>query len=274
MALSSFERTWRGRQEIKPRIVVLEIRDKERVEDPALGWVVVEREETYVCDGDKGEICEASIRLSYRTITARRSSYEYGSGQFCGSYSRHFDAVSLTSSSMAKGAVCLDLPEFKGQRIGTYLMNEIVQWVQQWPQAEVNSIELLRGQARGDNKARRNRFYEQFGLRFDYTDSGQREGFSRPMQVKGLTVVNAWEQNIREHRMFDYLGERMDALDSAELELGARKQANEYLKEELKKAESRPLRWALRRFYILHSGLMTAGLVLAVFAGVFWVKLG
>lgn len=273
MALPSFDRTWRGQQEIKPRIVVLEIRDKARVEELPLGWVVVEREETYVRDGDKGEISEASIRLSYRTITAKRSSYAHGSGQFCGSYSHHFNAVSLTSSSMAKGAVSLDLPELRGQRVGTYLMNEIVQWVKQWPEAEVNSIELLRGQARGDNKARRNRFYEQFGLCFDYTDSGQREGFSRPMLVKGLSVVDAWEKNIREHRMFDYLSERMDVLDSVELELGGRKQANAYLKDELNKAESRPLRWALRRFYILHSGLMTTGLVLGLLASVCWLKL-
>lgn len=57
---------------------------------------------------------------------------------------------------MSKGAVFLDLPGLDGQRIGTYLMNEIVQWVQQSPETTVNSIELLVGQAHGDNKAWRN----------------------------------------------------------------------------------------------------------------------
>ncbi|MBY8957109.1 hypothetical protein J1G18_07410 [Pseudomonas sp. MIS38] len=274
MAFPSFDWAWRNGQKIKPRILVLEVKDKERMEAPAIGWVVVEREETYERDPGNGEVCEASIRLSYQTITARRSSYDYGKGQFCGSYSRFFNAVSLTSSSMAKGAVFLDLPELRGQRVGTYLMNEIVQWVQQWPEADVNAIELLRGQAKGDNKARRNRFYEQFGLRFDYSDSGQREGVSRPMQVKSLTVVNGWEKNISEHRMFDYLGERLDAFDHVQLELGARDQVNTYLREELKKAESRPLRWALKRLYIEYSGLMSLGVILAFFAALFWIKNG
>ncbi|MBN0147646.1 hypothetical protein JTL51_32530, partial [Pseudomonas aeruginosa] len=121
------------------------------------------------------------------------------------SYSRHFNSVSLTSPSMSKGAVFLDLPGLDGQRIGTYLMNEIVQWVQQWPEANVNGIELLAGQAHGDNKARRNWFYEQFGLVFDYTDPEHREGRSRPMLAGALVKVETWRQNITEHRMLDYL---------------------------------------------------------------------
>lgn len=221
MAMPSFDRSWRERQSVKPRILVLEIRDKERVEEPPLGWIVVEREEVYVRDPLDGQICEATIRLSYRRITARPSSYESGHGEFNGSYWRFFNAVSLTSSSMASGAVCLDLPELYGQRVGTYLMNEIVEWVKQWPDASVNPIKLLIGQARGDNKARRNWFYEQFGLRFDYHDSGKREGVSLPMQVRELSIVETWKSNIVEHKMFDYLAERLDAVESAQSKVAA-----------------------------------------------------
>lgn len=272
MALPSFDRAWPERKGMKPRILVLEIRDKERVDESPLGWIVVEREEVYVRDPLDGKICEASIRLSYQRITARQSSYESGHGQFDGSYSRLFNAVSLTSSSMANGAVFLGLPELHGQRVGTYLMNVIVEWVKQWPDAAVNPIELLRGQARGDNKARRNRFYEQFGLSFDFHDSGQREGVSLPMQVRALSVVETWKNNIFEHRMFDYLAERLDAVESAQSKFTALDHAYAYLSAEQKKAEARPLRWAFSRHYIQNAGRITIGLALAVCISLFWFK--
>lgn len=54
-------------------------------------------------------------------------------------------------------------------------MNEIVEWVQHWPEESVDGIKLLARQAKDDNKARRNWFYEQFGLVFDYIDPEQCE---------------------------------------------------------------------------------------------------
>ncbi|MCX2546567.1 hypothetical protein [Pseudomonas sp. COW5] len=272
MALPSFDQAFRQQRAFKPRILVLEIRDRERAEDPAIGWIIVEREEVYQRD-QNGKIYEASIRLSYQRITTRASSYENGNGQFNGSYSSHFNAVSLTSSSMSKGSVCLNLPELNGQRIGTYLMNEIVEWAQQWPDATVNAIQLLSGQARGDNKARRNRFYEQFGLSFDYHDSGKREGVSNPMQVQGLSVVETWKKNISEHRIFDYLAEQLSEAESAEAELDTLKRAFGFLLAEQKEAEARPLRWDVRRLYVLHSGAVITGCALAICASLLWFKI-
>lgn len=269
MALPSFDKAWPERKGAKPRILVLEIRDKDRVEDLPICWLVVEREEKYERDSDD-EICSASIRLSYRKITGKRPSYESGHGQFDGSYSRFFNAVSLTSSSMANGSVYLGLPELYGQRIGTYLMNVVVEWVQQWPDASVNPIELRMGQARADNKARRNRFYEQFGLEFDYLDSGKREGISRSMQVRALNVVQTWEKNIFEHKMFDYLAEHLDAVESAQAKLAALNHAYVYLLKEQKNAEARPFRWAIKRLYHPNTGWVAAGLTLAVCISLFW----
>lgn len=271
MALPSFDRAWPERKGVKPRILVLEIRDKDRVEESPLCWIVVEREEKYERDANN-EICSASIRLSYRRVTTRHSSYENGHGHFDGCYSRIFNAVSLTSSSMANGSVYLGLPELYGQRVGTYLMNVVVEWVQQWPDAAVNPIELRMGQARAENKARRNRFYEQFGLRFDYLDSGKREGVSRPMQVRALNVVETWEKNIFEHSMFDHLAEHLDAVESAQAKLAALSHAYAYLSEEQKKAEARPFRWAIKRLCNQNAGRVTAGLILAVCVSLFWFK--
>lgn len=273
MALPSFANGWREGQSVKPRILVLEIKDKDRPDDKALGWVLVEREETYRRDPRDGTIYEASIRLSYQRITAKFSHRDGGKGRFDGSYSRNFNAVSLTSTSMSKGAVFLDLPGLDGQRIGTYLMNEIVQWVQQWPEATVNSIELLAGQAHGDNKARRNWFYEQFGLVFDYTDPEHREGRSRPMLAGALVKVETWKQNITEHRMLDYLAAVLYAEERATSELQARDRACAQLIAEQRRAEARPVRWALRRLYIHYASTVLAGLVLTALVGMAWIKM-
>ena len=273
MALPSFANGWREGQSVKPRILVLEIKDKDRPDDKALGWVLVEREETYRRDPRDGTIYEASIRLSYQRITAKFSHRDGGKGRFDGSYSRNFNAVSLTSTSMSKGAVFLDLPGLDGQRIGTYLMNEIVQWVQQWPEATVNGIELLAGQGHGDNKARRNWFYEQFGLVFDYTDPEHREGRSRPMLAEALVKVETWKQNITEHRMLDYLAAVLYAEERATSELQARDRACAQLIAEQRRAEARPVRWALRRLYIHYASTVLAGLVLTALVGMAWIKM-
>jgi GNAT superfamily N-acetyltransferase len=281
MALPSFDNAWREGpwregQCVKPRILVLEVRDKAQPEAQALGWVLVERVETYLRDSD-GMIYKASIRLLYQTITTRFSRQNDGNGGFDGSYcySRYnnSNAVSLTSPSMSSGAVFLDLPGLSGQRIGTYLMNEIVQWVQQWPDATVNSIRLSAGQASDDNKARRNWFYEQFGLVFDYTDPEHREGLSRPMQAKALTTVETWKQNIIEHRMPDYLASILHAGEHATLELQRSERACAELIAEQRKAEARPLLWALRQLCHRHTNTIFTWLILLIVVGMVWNSL-
>ncbi|MDR2164228.1 MAG: hypothetical protein LBO79_01045 [Zoogloeaceae bacterium] len=267
MVLPSFDNSWRKGQSVKPRILVLEVRCKDRPEDKALGWVLVEREETYRHDPRDGTIYEASIRLSYQRITTKFSHRDGGKGWFDGSYSRNFNAVSLTSTSMSKGAVFLDLPGLDGQRIGTYLMNEIVQWVQQWPEANVNGIELLAGQSHGDNKARRNWFYEQFGLVFDYTDPEHREGQSRPMLAGALVKVETWKQNITEHRMLDYLAAVLYAEERATSELQARDRACAQLIAEQRRAEARPVRWVLRQLYYRYASTVLGVAVLTMLIG-------
>ncbi|MDR0273794.1 MAG: hypothetical protein LBI48_00310 [Burkholderiaceae bacterium] len=258
---------------MKPRILVLEVRSRGHSQEEALCWLLVEREETYQRDPHDGTVYEASITLSYKRIMAKFSHSEDGKGRFYGYYSHYFNAVSLTSSSMSKGAVFLDPPELNGHRIGTYLMNEIIQWAQQWSEATVNSIELLAGNAHGDNKVRRNWFYEQFGLVFDYTDPEHCAGYSRPMKVAALTTVETWRQNIVEHRMFDYLAEVLCAKERATSELHACDLTCARLIAEQKKAETRPLRWALRQLYFRYASLVFAGLFLMAVVGMVWIKM-
>jgi GNAT superfamily N-acetyltransferase len=271
--LPSFEGVWVNNQRTKPRIQILEIRHRDRPDGDPLAWLLVERQETYHYDDRDNTIYKASISISYQRITAQHSHRDGGHGRFDGSYSKLSNSISLTSTTTSKGAIFLDLPGLDGQRIGTYLLNEIVRWVQRWPEANVNSVELLDGQAHGNNKERRNKFYEQFGLVFDYTDSERREGHSRPMQVAGLTPVETWKQNIIERQMFDYLAGVLYAEQRALSELTHRNRACESLISERKNAESKPIRWALKMLYYQYGGILAGGAAIALLLAMVWSNL-
>lgn len=276
MALPSFDSGWKDGKQIKPRIRVLEIRDRGKPESDPIAWLFIERQETYRRDERNGSIYEASIRLSYECIARKHSHCMSGKGYFSGGYSRGFGdgpLVSLTSGSTAKGAVFLDLPNLEGQRIGTYLMNEIVMWVQQWPEARVLSVELLSGQAHGENKARRNHFYEQFGLVFDYRDLEQCEGQSKPMLAATLTPVETWKKNIRERDVQEYLSEVLYERNHLEFELSQRERAIKTLSEEIKRADARPVRWALRQVWWRIAPFLGQVAILLILGAVVWASL-
>lgn len=275
MALPSFEIGWKDGEPVKPRIYVLEIRDRDKPENDPIAWLFIERQETCRRDERDGSIYEASICLSYERIAPKHSCLAKDKGYFSGGYSRGFGDVpfvSLTSESTSRGAVFLDLPSLEGQRIGTYLMNEIVLWVQQWPEASVRSVELLPGQAHDEkNKVRRNRFYEQFGLVFDYLDLEEREGLSRPMFAAELTPVDTWKRNICEWDVREYLGEALYEREQLAFKLPQRELAIKNLSEEIKRAEARPVRWALQRLWWQISPLL--GLVLFILVLLIWTGL-
>jgi GNAT superfamily N-acetyltransferase len=183
---------WRAGKPIKPRILVLEVCDRRDTEDGPIAWLFVERQETYRLDERDSSIYEASITLSYEVIGPRNLNDEFGRGSFGGRYSRSYDGSATVS--LIAGAVFLDPPKLRGQRVGTYLMSEIVAWAKQWPDAVVLPIELVEGQAQGENKDRRNRFYERYGLVFEYCDETRQEGISKPTPISSLTLVESWKK--------------------------------------------------------------------------------
>lgn len=263
MPIPSFDDEWFEGQRLKPRIQVLEIRDREKPDGEPIAKLLVERQTTYVRDTSDGPVYEASINLTYEVITLRHAS----KGDFVGKYSMLSGTVSLSS-----GAVFLNLPELAGQRIGTYLMNEIVSWAKRWPEATVNSVELMIGQSTEDNRERRNWFWEQFGLVFDYNELGHLTGRSRPMLVKDLKQIETWKQNITELRVKDFLKEQMEDRQKTEWEIDRLKGALQYRVNEIQRAEDRPVRWALRRLYYRFGGIVTNAAVLAVLALLFWMR--
>lgn len=255
----------------KPRIQVLEIRDREHPDGEPIAWLMVERQETYRRDKPDGPAYEASIRLSYELVIEKYSIHKAAKGDFAGRYSLFPEPGGVVS--LSQGGTFLNLPGLNGQRIGTYLMNEIVTWVKRWPEASVNSVTLRAEQAHDfGNKERRNQFWEQFGLVFDYDDPRREAGCSRPMLAKDLNQVETWKQNITEWRMHDYLADVLHANQMASWEVDRLNTALQDRITEIRCAEAKPVRWAVKMLYNRFGGLLAGGAALAVLVVALWVR--
>ena len=253
---------------VKPRILVLEVRDRAQANEKPIAWLMVEREETYQREKQNGPILAAKICISYQLIQAKFAANEDSSGEFEGSYTGYSNSVSISG-----GFVVLDLPGLENQHIGTYLMNEIVLWARQWPDANVAPIRLVEGQAHGNNKDRRNWFYWQFGLEFDWVDASHKAGVSRPMLTKALTPVEKWKENITEHLVQDYFSSLLYAEQTASSELEARDRACKDLIDSIRKAEKHPILWMLKELYYRHREALLKWSMIALVLGAVWHQL-
>lgn len=243
-----------------PRIALLEVRERrapggtegtvDLTSAPPLATLLVERTETQRLSAD-GVVMEARFELAYQRL-GMGTSRHVPTGTFLGGYSRfNSGQVSITSGSLTtEGGVFLDLPGLQGMRIGTYLMNQVVLWVKQWPQAQVATVHLYASDTRHiENQARRNRLYEQFGLTFDYDNTSHDSGRSRPMLASDLVPCDAWQQNISVHDVPQGLDELLQANTQAQQELALRQRALKSLHADIRAAEARPLRWAARELW-------------------------
>jgi GNAT superfamily N-acetyltransferase len=254
MAIPSFNTDYKNGKFTKPRIFVLQIQDRNRLDQDAVAWLIVERQETHRFNED-GSINEASIRFTYECIRAGYVTSRNGKGHFSGSYSCGYESnprVSLISERTdGTGAVFLDLPGLEGQGIGTYLMNEIVNWVKQWPSATVCTIALNESQARSEsNKLRRNRFYEQFGLAFDYTDSDKKSGRSKSMTADELTPVEVLKDNLLEVSVDDFIMQLLDEKEASKREQGLLISKVNRLTADKVNAEKNPFKWIAHQIWI------------------------
>jgi hypothetical protein len=279
---SSFKANWIEGVKVNPKILVLEVRHRDQPEGDPIMWLLTESQEQFKHDTD-GNMSHASICIFWAQIKAKQSYPKGAKGNFSGSYCKYANVVSLTSTSTSlscSGYVGAgdadgggDLPV--GHRIGTYLMNEIVQWVQRWPEATVNTVTLLSSDALGNNKERRIKFYEQFGLTFNYNDPERKEGKSRPMLAGELSQVSTWGQNITELNMFDYLGEVLYSEERASTELAFRDRACKELIAGQRQAEAKPVRWLLKTWYLklsYQSESLVILLFLLVVVAVIWSR--
>ena len=274
MILPSFNGRWDKTGKNKPRIRILEVRPRNQPDADPIACILVEREENLECDRYGPALLCASLRLSFERILPKYDGIRDKQGYFEAGYHATFNKVSLSSSQVwSRGGIFLDLSGLKGNRIGTYLMNEIVEWVKQWPDATVNSIELLEGQAYETNKERRNRFYEQFGLEFDFKDPATRkEGASRPMLARDLKTVDTWRENIREVDVLDYLSELVYREQMLSDEAKSQKEAIKNLIDDRRAAEKHPMWWALKTLWWQYCGFVVRAGIVAGLAALAWLR--
>lgn len=183
---------------IKPTSVVLKVLPRISPEnDSAPVYLLVESRETYTHDS-QGVLKDASICVSCKQIKPLQNGKKYPKTHFHGGYSSSQQGlVSLTANTLSTGGfVVLEDNEIKGNRVGTYLMSEIVKWAKQWPNANVRTVTLGTGQAQAENKDRRNKLYEKLGLIFVYDNPDHKSGCSQKILASQLSIVTSWENNI------------------------------------------------------------------------------
>lgn len=264
MFIPSFAPQYINDRRVKPAIYALEVRRPQEPSGGVTAIVLIERTSRFRRD-DQGQMFDASVCLSYMCLEPRFGRV-MGKGKLSASYAgQHFGLgamVCLTNESIGKGAVFFDPIELRGHRIGSYLMNELVAWCSQWPEAGVFPIELLEGQAHPENKERRNRFYEQFGIRFKYTDASRSEGMSEPIQVRDLIPLKGLPDNLRELGIQDTLSGLLTQIEHLQMDVAGKTRGIESLERRLQTIQAHPIRWALDLAWAINSRSVYSLLVL------------
>lgn len=270
--LPSIDHHWIGGTRCAPRIRIVEVRHRERPHGQPIAWLLLERQTT--CRrGSDGATEAASILISYEVIDGNRAGLPPERGSFGGSYSA-FDGISLTSElgSGYRGALFLDPPRLRGNRVGTYLMNQIVVWAKRWPDARVASIRLLPHQAQDENRDRRNRFYEQFKLTFEYDDASRTSGHSRQMLARDLGTVETWKENIIEHNVLERLKFLLADQEHLRFHLDGRERAIREQRKVIERACAQPLRWALAELWTRYRTMVGVGCAVLAIVGLAWAR--
>jgi GNAT superfamily N-acetyltransferase len=274
MSIEPFESTYH-RDGMKPaEIQLLQVCQRDaRENDQPSAWVLVRRVEKYTYERGTKDAETASIVVSYLALDADVGPRTRTGGSFAASYSKLTNRISLTGLSPdSRGGIMME-DALRGMRLGTFVFNIIVKWAKQWPSANINSIELAEVDAYAQNKERRNRFYERFGLVFDYADVHAKGGSSRVMPAGELSLVTTWQQNIRVHHVDAYLGRMLQDNCRLRSDLDARERAIRELSRRLDHQAAHPLRTALRALWTLHAAKLVLLLVILVFvAEYYWVR--
>lgn len=241
-----------GSTRISPHVLILEVkRSAPDAEQTVAEWVLVERREVAEPDPRTGEIHQAKLCIYYWDLSGRGDANDVPSGNFSGSYSATCGVVSLTASALDTGGYVLIEPcRLRSARLGTYLMNSVVAWAKQWPDARVREIKLLASDANGENRSRRNRFYRQFGIEFDFADDSESAGLSRPMLASALTTTSSWQRSITEHDLVTHLRHATSTTTTLQSELRFVKGELKDASHELRHAYQHPFRWLFKRVII------------------------
>lgn len=201
-------------------------------------FMLIEEHETVVNHG--GQIKEAYLKIKY-SFMSYRSLHSTMDDRV-----HYFDAYYKPSgASLTGGAVFVDPAIYRGKKIGSYFLNVVIRWLQKFDDVPLNTIELVAHQATDENKARRNRLYEQFGITFNYDKDGL-AGLSNPISTHQLNTTDRWQQSIlvlESDELIDTLLKLY--VDSNDVIESLRNTENE-----INRARLMPIRWCFYWLYI------------------------
>jgi len=201
--IPSFDTSMRDGKRYKPKIQIIEVKDRMNRRDTPIARLMVERVETphYYFDGNKTAIEYVLLDLVYEYLTDDPRPMPFNRYSFHAKFRAGWkDAGSI---DLTGGFVVVDPSSMHGQRIGTYLFNEVIDWAKQWPDAVITPIKLV--ETDQVNKIRRNHFYARFGFSFDFKDDDCQVGVSRHLHVRDLNLVDSWQKNITEINVQEFL---------------------------------------------------------------------
>lgn len=123
-------------------------------------------------------------------------------GQDCSIFQSSINFVgrvfSISSDNLGNGDICLDyIKQPKSHKIATYFMCQIVQWLQGFKVSDAGNfnmkpIKLTQEDGRGQNGIRRNRLYENMGIKIV-----KGEGVAN---LNEILQRNSWMENIVEYK--------------------------------------------------------------------------
>ncbi len=95
-----------------------------------------------------------------------------GRWEFIGDFGGRLERVDSTGPLYNITAGGMHLRDLRGLHIGTWCQNQVMLWLHEQPPGRTKSFPLAAGDALDANRDRRNRFYEQFGSRFEWDVPG------------------------------------------------------------------------------------------------------
>lgn len=214
---------------LNPRIIMLEVYKNEISDEnsPFLFLILEKKEikssfEIYGLD---------TLTITYRVLNIHESQ---ASGWFGASYDKNRNEFSIISDDYSSGALFLDPKQIRGYKIGTYIMSQIIMWAKHnYPDAKLKTIFLFENQADPENKERRNRFYEQFGIEFNYENEEKKSGTSKgDILINQLNSVESWTKNIKEVTVPDYFINNLKNIDNQKQKILDLTRANEWLRQD------------------------------------------
>lgn len=154
----------------------------------------------------KSYLINSKLNSSQQETIEVRATYLGGSGsslnpgQHVGTMGGKMDSYS-PKVRLTNGSVMIE-KGMQGLHIGTYLFHKIVSWAQQFDSNyPIVPISVIKGDAEGKNGIRRNKLYENSGIRFIWDGPEGVEGKSDPdLKVKDLIAYAHWPNIEKDYR--------------------------------------------------------------------------